>query len=358
MIEQIINSFSSNDIINFMKIVFDADILFENNERLVFSTEVCHGGDSHNLVYFKSNHLFFCRTHCNNIGSLLDLVMKNKNCNESAATDIILEFVNLRREGYEFDFDSSIENVEKQTVDDIEIEFLPTIDKPFLHRIFSNRTIKCWESEFVTKETMQKYEIRYDIERNQIIIPHFCWNSRHRVVGIRVRNLDSKVSEKYGKYIPLTYHGISYNHALSKNLYGFNFNKKFIKKKKKVIIFEGEKSVLQMDSFYRDKNLAVAVCGSALNIFQKKILIDNGVKDITIAFDKQFQKTGDEEYYIWKEKIKKITMDLRGIVDVYVIWDTNNILDYKDSPSDKGKKIFEQLYKERIRLEDFYEQEL
>ena len=51
-------------------------------------------------------------------------------------------------------------------------------------------------------------------------------------------------------------------------------------------------------------------------------------------------------------------MDLRGIVDVYVIWDTNNILDYKDSPSDKGKKIFEQLYKERIRLEDFYEQEL
>ena len=38
------------------------------------------------------------------------------------------------------------------------------------------------------------------------------------------------------KYIPLYYNDVSYKHKLSKNLYGLNFTKKFIQKKKKVVV--------------------------------------------------------------------------------------------------------------------------
>ena len=39
-------------------------------------------------------------------------------------------------------------------------------------------------------------------------------------------------------------------------------------------------------------------------------------------------------------------------VDVSVIWDTENLLGYKDSPTDLGKEIFLRLYKNRTRIDE------
>ena len=60
-------------------------------------------------------------------------------------------------------------------------------------------------------------------------------------------------------------------------------------------MFEGEKSVLQMDTIYGNHNLSVATCGSNFSMEQKKILIDLGVNEITLAYDKQFKILNDEE---------------------------------------------------------------
>ena len=54
----------------------------------------------------------------------------------------------------------------------------------------------------------------------------------------------------YGKYKPIKINGILYAHPLSMNLYNLNFSKENIKKIKKAIIFEGEKSTLQYKSFF------------------------------------------------------------------------------------------------------------
>jgi hypothetical protein len=40
----------------------------------------------------------------------------------------------------------------------------------------------------------------------------------------------------------------------------------------------------------------------------------------------------------------------KGQAIFYYIWDMDNLLGYKDSPYDKGKKVFEELYKNRIRV--------
>ena len=39
-------------------------------------------------------------------------------------------------------------------------------------------------------------------------------------------------------------------------------------------------------------------------------------------------------------------------VDVSVIWDMENLLGYKDSPTDLGRDIFLRLYKNRTRLNE------
>ena len=357
MIYELLSSLSDDDIVRFIEGEFGSPLIEEKSteEYMTFCTEICHDfGDSYNLICFRSNHLFYCRTHCGKIGSLLDLVMKNKGCDKEQAKNVIYGFFGLKNGGIILGLAPKISRTyKKKDLSETQYELLEIPNKPYIHRIFSKMHISAWDNENISQDTLDKYEIYYDIDENRIVIPHFCWKRHKKVVGIRVRNLNIDIAERMGKYIPLYYNDISYKHKLSKNLYGLNFTRKFIQKKRKVIVFEGEKSVLQMDTMYGNHNLSVATCGSNFSMEQKKILIDLGVNEITLAYDKQFKILNDEECLLWKEKIIKMTKDLIGVVDINIIWDTNNLLDYKDSPSDKGKEVFEQLYKERIRLEDF-----
>ena len=79
-------------------------------------------------------------------------------------------------------------------------------------------------------------------------------------------------------------------------------------------------------------------------------MIEQGAEEIIICFDKQFQEKGDDEF-------KKLTKNLTNIhnkygkyINISILFDKNNLLGYKDSPIDRGKEIFLQLYKERINL--------
>ena len=79
-------------------------------------------------------------------------------------------------------------------------------------------------------------------------------------------------------------------------------------------------------------------------------MIEQGAEEIIICFDKQFQEKGDDEF-------KKLTKNLTNIhnkygkyINISIIFDKNNLLDYKSSPIDEGKEKFLQLYKERINL--------
>ncbi|MDU8954157.1 MAG: hypothetical protein E7G37_10285, partial [Streptococcus sp.] len=75
------------------------------------------------------------------------------------------------------------------------------------------------------------------------------------------------------------------------------------------------------------------------------------LEEVIIAVDKEFENIGDtlEKYYA--EKVEKtIANKLKPYFSVSVVWDKNNLLDLKDSPTDKGKDIWLKLFRDRISL--------
>ena len=192
-----------------------------------------------------------------------------------------------------------------------------------------------------------KHGIRFDPYSYGIVIPHFDkdWN----MIGIRERTL-IKDNEVTGKYKPAIINGKMYNHPLGFNLYNLNFSKDMIKQNKKAIIGEGEKFCLMFDSMC-NVDISVACCGSNLTSHQFKLLKDLGVEEIVIAFDKQFQKPGDNEWKRWTKKLTEIHRKYSGFVKISFMFDTKgDLLGYKDSPIDKGIDIFWYLYENRITL--------
>ena len=157
---------------------------------------------------------------------------------------------------------------------------------------------------------------------------------------------------KYGKYRPAYLKGKMYNHPLGFSLYNLNNSKKAISQFQKAIVFEGEKSTLLYASYFgKENDISVACCGSNLIRQQVKLLLSLGVKEIIVAFDKQFQEIGDKEWQKWTIKLNTIYNKYGAYVNISYLFDKNNLLKYKSSPIDEGKEKFIQLFKERIRIE-------
>ena len=65
-----------------------------------------------------------------------------------------------------------------------------------------------------------------------------------------------------------------------------------------------------------------------------------GIKEVTIAFDKDVQLS----------HIRKVTKLLKKYVNVYAIYDKWKLLKDKDSPCDEGEDVWKILLERRIRL--------
>jgi hypothetical protein len=187
-------------------------------------------------------------------------------------------------------------------------------------------------------------------------------------VGIRARSFSQVDIDSGRKYMPIIIQGLTYRYPMNFNLYGIYQNKENIKKYKKAIIFESEKSVMLYGSYYgQENNISVATCGMTFSIYQKDLLMSLGIEEIIICYDKQYQleiienENVDKSSKPWKEyegfvkrliKISEMFMEYCNI-SIVTCWDTR--LDYKDAPIDKSKDVFEQLLKERYYINDTQE---
>ena len=142
-----------------------------------------------------------------------------------------------------------------------------------------------------------------------------------------------------------------YNHPLGFALYNLNFSKENIRTFQKAVVFEGEKSSLLYGSYFGlDNDISVAVCGSNLINHQVDLLLSLGVKEIIVAFDKQFKESGDDEFKRWTQKLTDIHRKYSPKVQISFMFDKWNLLGYKDSPIDQGADTFMKLFKDRIVL--------
>ena len=99
-----------------------------------------------------------------------------------------------------------------------------------------------------------------------------------------------------------------------------------------------------------ENDISVACCGSSLISYQVELILSLGVEEIIVAFDKQFQEIGDKEWVSWTKKLNEINNKYSKLVNVSFLFDKWEMLGYKDSPIDKGKETFLELFKRRITV--------
>ena len=329
-LEEIKNNLSIEQIFDLL-LTLGADPI-QHGDLIVCRT-ICHGGSSHKLYYYENTHLFRCYTECSDTFDIFELIVKiETSCGRKfslpQALNYIINYFNLSIETKNFEKNddqlidwqilsryNKILNKENNENKKVEIKIY---DDKILSYLPHPRILP-WEQEGITKEVIKYHNICYNPSSQAIVIPHY--NINNELIGIRERTL-IKENEIYGKYRPMYLNHQMYNHPLGFNLYNINFSKDNIKRTKKAIVFEGEKSPLLFASYFGQENdITVAVCGSSLSLYQVQLLLDLGIEELIIAFDKQFQELGDKEHSGWVKKLKEINKKYSKYVHITYIFD-------------------------------------
>ena len=331
----------------------------------ILCSTICHnppGVGSRKLYYYENSDLFKCYTDCDcsfdifELTAKVALIQSNREMDLNDAVRYIAYKFNLS--GVEVDDNVGLldwqylNNYDKinEKVDSHQEVHLKTYDETIATNFCRcGCRISPWIKEGISQDVINHANIGYCLSTDQITIPHY--DREGNMVGLRGRTMCKEEAEKWGKYRPIKINGKQYNHPLGYNLYNFNNSKYNIQLIGKAIIFEAEKSCLLYQSYFGIENdISVACCGSAISGFQMKELIDDGAKEIIIAFDRQFQEIGDPEFKRLVKKLEGIDKKYKNEVLISFIFDKKMITSYKASPIDEGKEKFLQLFKERIIL--------
>ena len=319
----------------------------------IISKTICHGGDSHKLYYYDNTHLFHCYTGCDDSSfDIFQLLVKVKHCELPEAVEQLIHFLGLSFQEKDFSKERieipdlavlarwQENNKEKELKNN---NSLPLFDSGFLDN-FPRPVFTPWEKEGIEKDVCDDRGICFDPVAFGIVIPHR--NKEGQVVGIRERTL-VKEREVFGKYRPAVFGRKMFNHPLGFNLYNIDKARDAVGIFHKSIIFEGEKSCLKYASFFGMENdISVACCGSSISNAQIELLLESGATEIIIALDKQYNSYDDEDCRKWLKKFCHFDRNA-GKAQFSYIMDKDDLLDFKDSPIDKGKEIFLQLFMER-----------
>ena len=280
------------------------------------------------LFITPSKNLFHCLS-CGVGGSLLQWMMQIEGMKFQDAIDKIGSMtgtdVKQLKKCEALVFYKSIKN--KENANNCERTYLPedTMNQ------FADEIPEEWVEEDISPAVMKRYNIRIDKKGNRIVYP--VYDADGRLIGIKGRTRFKTYKEmKIQKYMNY------YKVGKVDYFVGLKENAPEIQKQNRVVIFEGIKSGMKVEGWGEKAWLASET--SWLNDDQIRILLKLRIKDITVAFDKDVPLS----------KIRECTEKLRKFTNVYAVIDRKGLLDEKMSPCDKGREIWETLYKERIRL--------
>lgn len=332
----------------------NADPKINLRDNTISSITVCHGGDSHKLIYYHKDKRFKCYTGCDKSFDIIGLVEKVLDIPFTMSMRYICDKVGI---SYTYNLGSTnnpqTEDIGWGIINKYKKKEEPqppkiTIrDKSLLDQFYNLAHVN-FLNDNISKATMQKFNIKFDILNNRIIIPHY--DKDNNLIAIRCRNLDEN-QIKHAKYMPIYINNELLSAPSTGYFYGLNFNLNNILKAKKVILVESEKSVMQLDTMFNGNSIAIALSGSNISIWQVDILKKLGVEEVILGLDKEFINCKTKEEKVYATKIKKIFFDkLINDFKVSIIWDKWNLLNYKDSPSDRGKDIFLKLLNKRLYI--------
>lgn len=370
-VKDLLKKVSRDDIKHILVDMYNIDFIHDREGNILFEA-LCCGSQKHKLYYYEPTndeevgkfHCYRCGVH----GNLVDLIEHLSGMPFQEIIQTIGKYigvnVNTRKrnrglkrateENRDMDF-LAIHNRKKREVRKVETLYNDEVlDK------FAEVYPLCWQEEGIDGYTADKFDFRYDHNRNRAIIP--VRNIEGGLIGIRVRNFDEQTVERGFKYMPLEYQGESYRFPTSTTLYGLYENQQVIRAKRKAIIFESEKSVAIVDSYYQGECFALATYGTNFGIIHRDILLSLGVTEVTFAWDKEYceeyyseQYDGTKEQrlmFAYFEKLKKACKLLHSYMTVNLLIDFDDKLSMKDAPCDRGKEKFEYLMKNKITIVD------
>ena len=337
------------------------------NNQLIMPTG-CHneiiGTAKHKLYYYEDSKKFHCYTCCGSMNPFEFVVQayRTRGIKYSLSNAaIIIERIIQERLKDGFAIVTPPSNVKKEIEEDWHkslTEYNPSIMNCFSR---NKKYLKVWEKEGISFDAMDKFGIKFDMIRNRMVIP--IYDDKGVFVGAKVRNFNQEDIENGRKYMPLIHNNEIYTYDKGKILYGLNFNKKNIKNAKRAIIFESEKSTILYESLYVG-NKAVSIGGSNISIYQTELLKQYKVETIVLALDNDYSllpnENGEYDKYFGLYKMLKEAnkLDAKGFnVEIVYDWE-QSFLENKDAPIDKGREIWNKLYRNRKNFNELKEKYL
>lgn len=265
-------------------------------------------------------------------GNVFNFVKYYFNCSSRTALDILKKFA-----GY----DGDISVVQRPQILNVMKKYASkntpqkqsssvVLPEDYMNR-FEKRDskLKIWIDEGISKESLDRFQVRYDPISDRLVYP--------------IRNMDGRIVNVGGRAVNPNWKSLGerkytyfFQWGTINTIYGAFENMDEILKKREIILFEGCKSVLLADT-WGIRNTG-AILTSHLSSNNVKILASLGV-DAVFALDNDVDVKADKN-------IRKLSK----YINVYFIRDTRGLLDTKDSPVDKGHEVFEKLYESRRRF--------
>lgn len=215
-----------------------------------------------------------------------------------------------------------VENIGSYSQD---LEILKPLPKQILEYYLKYPNMK-FLNDHINKQTQQEFEIGFDLYSGRITIP--VYDELGSLIGVKGRAWEDDIDDRYLALYP---------YPKTKILYGLNKTLLYIQKEKGVIIFEAEKSVMQAWS-YGIKN-TVALGGKTISETQIQKILQLNVP-VIFALDKG----------VAGKEINALISEFTLFTDAYVIYDKREKLEDKNSPTDKGREIFEFLLENKYKI--------
>lgn len=372
-VKEVLEKLTIDNIKEIMSDLYGCSYKSDRQGSVIFES-VCCGSSKHKLYCYRDTndkgittynfHCYLCVSH----GDIISLIQQVSGYDFNSAFSLVGKYL-----GIDVYANKKLLGIKRRKRENEDLSFLSIHNKKprkdrIIEKVYEDSVLQefdevyplCWKDEGIDGYTADKFDIRYDHDRQRAIIP--ARNVKGELIGIRVRNFEQSSVERGYKYLPLDYRGQSYRFATGSTLYGIYENQEVIRKKRKVLLLESEKGTQQVDSFYEGECFALSVYGSNFSRVQMQMILSLGVTEVTLGFDKEYlEEWYGEEYkggkeqrqmFMYFEKLKKICKMLHSYVTVNIIIDFDNLLNLKDAPTDRGKEIFENLYRNRITIDD------
>lgn len=289
-----------------------------------------HDEDTASFSVSPARKMYFC-FGCGAAGDVINFVSNYENISYTAAMNKLADQYKI----------NGCDKIKSETVSFLKLSAtnkykLPEVKHTILDDSVMDRFVKAdikpWITEGIPQKIMDRYGVRIDTQGNRIVYP--VYDNDGNLINIKGRTMFADYKQmniaKYMNY---------YKVGELDYFQGYSLKKHIIQEKSEIIIFEGIKSCMKLDSFGWYNSVSAET--SRLNPYQIKFLVSLRC-NVVIAFD------NDVDY---RKIVKNVNM-LRKFVNVDIVYDKSGLLGEKTgkvSPADKGKDVWEELYDNRVR---------